>query len=191
MLDINYTQVILIDPQTSLLNIVQNSTLLTSRIIYYIKAFKILNIPIIVTRQNPDRLGELNKCIKEELLTVNNNQNYKISQFDKTCFSCFNEKQFTKKLSSSRNQLLIMGIETAVCIMQSVVQACEMGYNVTILADAIGGRKNLDSKLAIKRMTASGATFLAFDSVIYEIIKDSKSLYFKKILPLVKSFPKG
>lgn len=190
MLNRNSIQVILIDPQTTLLNIVQKSSLLISRIILYIKVFRILNIPIIVTRQNPDKLGDIEPLIKNELFCVDKKlTNGLVRQYDKTCFSCFNEDKFTSHLSESRKYLLIMGVETAICVMQSVVQACDKGYKVTVLADAISGRKEEDSNLAINRIINSGASVLGFDSVVYEIIKDSKSLYFKTLLPLIKSYP--
>ncbi|HID17180.1 TPA: isochorismatase family protein, partial [Candidatus Bathyarchaeota archaeon] len=85
-----------------------------------------------------------------------------------------------------RRNLLIMGIETHVCVYQTVVEALDKGYRVYLLEDAVSSRNPEDRRIAFERMAQAGAKPSSVEMAIYELLKVAGTPQFKKILELVK-----
>ncbi|EGG22675.1 NADH:flavin oxidoreductase/NADH oxidase domain-containing protein [Cavenderia fasciculata] len=143
-----------------------------------IKGCKELNVPIIGTEQYPQGLGH----IVDEL----DPKSYPI--FSKTLFSmCTPDVQNKLKEFRGLKSVIITGIETHVCVLQTTLDLLESGYDVHIVEDAVSSQR-LNSKLvALERLKQSGAFITTTESILFQLAKDAKHPNFKKISTLVKS----
>ena len=87
---------------------------------------------------------------------------------------------------AGRNTLLLCGMETHICVMQTALGALNQGLNVHIAADAVSSRTELNWKLGLERMKEAGAVISSTEMMIYELMGRSGSSAFKEILPYLK-----
>jgi len=170
---------IVIDVQGNLAQSVHNKERLFKNIRALIKAAQILQIPILLTEQAPDKIGKTIPEIKELLEDV--------EAICKECFSCGALPEFMDKLKAlQRKEIIIAGIESHVCVLQTVNDLIESGYTVQVVLDAISSREQINSDVAIERMKALGATPSTMEMMVTELIKGPKHAHFKEILSLMK-----
>lgn len=179
MLNPHQTTLILVDVQGNLARAMPESQHLIQNIQRCIKAAQVLEIPIIWIEQYPEGLGEtipeLKQLFPEQLPLI------------KTTFGCMSNPRISDALTQcGRTQLLVCGIETHVCVYQSVIQMLEAGYEVELITDAVGSRDPTNKQLAIAKMEAKGAGLSSTEMWIFEATKDAKSPFFKEILKIVK-----
>ncbi len=138
-----------------------------------------LSIPILVTEQNPERLGGTNPRILEALGNV--------SRIPKMEFSCMANGDFHKALHhTDRRQLLLIGMETHVCVMQTALEAKAEGYEVFIVEDAVISARKPDYKIGIRRMRQEGVVCTSVEMAIFEWLRKAGTPDFKRTLPLIK-----
>ena len=85
-----------------------------------------------------------------------------------------------------KKQVIIFGIETHICVYQSVVALLELGYDVNVVVDACGSRSEFEYNRAINLMSEYGAKIKTTEMVLFELIKSSKHPNFKEIQSLIK-----
>lgn len=142
---------------------------------------KILKIPVVATTQYAKGLG---KIVPEIAALLPDS-----TALDKNEFSCFGNAQFCSSIKSaarSRNTLLLCGMETHICVMQSALGALEQGYLVHVATDAVGSRSEMNWKIGINRMQKAGAVLSSTEMMIYELLGGSGSAAFKEMLPFLK-----
>src|SRR5712675_516640 len=108
---------------------------------------------------------------------------------DKQLFSCFGSDVFCsllKRLPGNRNTLLLCGMETHICVMQTALAALGEGYLVHVASDAVSSRAEWNWKVGLDRMRASGAVISSTEMMIYELVRSSGSAAFKELLPHLK-----
>ena len=106
---------------------------------------------------------------------------------EKTDFSVFGEAQFnTELLKKSVHTMIICGIESHVCVLQSIFDAVARGYQVIVAADAVSSRKNGDRELALRQAENAGAFLMSSEAVLFWLLKSAKHPSFKNISKLVK-----
>lgn len=139
------------------------------------KACGILNIPRILTEQYPKGLGT----------TVFETEN--ASVFEKTSFSALQCEEFRDKLAQTgRKTVIIGGIETHICVHQTVFELIEAGYEVYVVKDACASRKEFEFNEGIDAMRANGAKITCLEIVLFELLRTSKHPNFKEIQALIK-----
>lgn len=109
--------------------------------------------------------------------------------FDKVTFGCFGHEPFSsaiKALPSSRNTLIVCGMETHICVLQTVLEALNRGYLVHLAADAVSSRTELNWKLGLNRMTEAGAVISSTETIIYELLQQCGTPAFKEMLQHLK-----
>ena len=142
-------------------------------------ASTILGIPVIVTEQYPKGLGTTREEIRSHLPDAH-------LLFEKTSFSIMGSPGLTEKLKElGRKQIVIAGIETQVCINQSVHDLIAADYQVHLVREAISSRLTLDDQLAYEKMLRGGALPATIESTLFEWLLDSKDPHFKAIQQLV------
>ena len=157
---------------------ISNAAHLISRNDLLLQAANLLELPYLTTTQYRKGLGEIVSPLSSTAKT---------SPLDKTTFSCIGDVAITKHLQQSvRNSVVISGIETHICVLQTALDLLAAGYQVTVVADAVGARSSLDHDLGLKRMETAGALPVTSEMLIYELLGRSDSEKFKKILPLIK-----
>ena len=103
-------------------------------------------------------------------------------------FGCFGSPEFLERLKglAGRDQLVVAGIESHICVAQTVLGALERGYTVHVASDAVGSRSEENRAVGIGRMERAGALVSSTDMAIYELLGRSDGIAFKKMLPLLK-----
>ena len=106
---------------------------------------------------------------------------------EKTCFSCSEAEGFHDELAKhKRQQIIITGIESHICVLQSAIQLQRHGYAVYIVEDAVCSRKKFNDKNAIKRLRQSGVIISNVESVLFEWLRDATHPQFKTLSQLIK-----
>jgi nicotinamidase-related amidase len=88
-------------------------------------------------------------------------------------------------VTDEREQVVVAGMETHVCVMQTVLDLIAGGFRVYVPVDAVGSRGELDAKVALERMAASGATLTTVESVLFEWCEKAGTPEFKQIQKLI------
>lgn len=145
-----------------------------------IRLAHILSIPVVVTTQYSKGLGPTVPAILSLLPNV--------APVDKLEFGCFGSSEFCAAISAlaGRSTLLACGMETHICVMQTVLGALGQGQNVHVAADAVGSRAELNWKLGLERMREAGAVISSTEMIIYELLRKSGSPAFKEMLQYLK-----
>jgi nicotinamidase-related amidase len=154
--------------------LVRNSQLL-------IRAASVLKIPTIVSTQYAKGLG---KTVPEIASLLPETE-----AIDKDRFSCFGSEVFCtllRRLPGNRNTLLLCGMESHICVMQTAVAALREGYLVHVASDAVSSRTEWNWKIGLERMRAAGAVISSTEMMIYELMRSSSSPAFKEMLPHLK-----
>jgi nicotinamidase-related amidase len=180
-LEVDHCTLLVVDIQEKLLppifqkeQLVQNSKLL-------VRAAGILKIPTILTSQYAKGLGDTVPEVASLLPET--------KAIDKLAFSCFGSAVFCsllKRQPSTRNTLLICGMETHICVLQTVMAALREGYLVHVAADAVSSRTEANWSIGLDRMRAAGAVISSAETIIYELLRASGTQAFKEMLPYLK-----
>jgi len=179
MLEIQNACLVVIDVQGKLAQLMVDKESLFRNTQILIQAAKILGIPILWCQQVPEALGPTLPEIAE-LLTG-------IEPIDKASFSCCGEERFTAELNAiGREQVLLCGIETHVCVYQTAMDLMEGGLDVTVVADAVSSRTEQNRQIALARLAAEGANVSSTEMVLFELLRTAQHPRFRQIAKLVK-----
>ena len=171
---------VMIDMQQKLLPAMCDPQGVLDRNTLLLNAAVALGADVLVTEQYPKGLGNT----VPELSTWLSEKNPVIA---KTSFSVFGSPEFCTALSSRKREVLIFfGIEAHVCVLQSVLDALEKGYEVIVVSDAVCSRKAADRDCALQMMRECGATVLNSESVLFMMMRDATHPAFKTVSKLVK-----
>jgi nicotinamidase-related amidase len=144
-----------------------------------LEAASVLGIPVLLTEQYPKGLGRTRDEIEAQLPPDT-------ERFEKTTFSVAGVPPLLKRLHElERDQIVVAGIETHVCISQSVHDLLDLGYRVHVVRDAITSRFTLEDEAAWSKLTGSGAIPSSVEAVLFEWLRDSRAPEFKKVHRLV------
>ena len=175
-LDIDNCCLLIIDLQEKLLPHIFNQEKIKYHSNRLVELFVELNIPIIYSEQYPKGLGPTITCLKKKL-TDNNSK-----KIEKTTFSAFENEDFRKFLTKiNKQQVIILGIESHICVLQTTIDLLENNIKVYIVDECVGSRKQGDANMSIKRMSNNGASLINFEMIFFELIRDSKNQFFKKL----------
>jgi nicotinamidase-related amidase len=170
---------LVIDPQEKLVRMIHNHEEVVQTISRLLKFASIFRIPVVLTEHYPQGLGHTVDEIKQDLPEY--------QPIVKRVFSCFGVPEFSDALSQAgRKRLLVAGIETHICVCQTVLDAIHRGYQVQVIADAVGTRRREDHQMALGRMRQAGAVITTSEAVLYEVTERADTQEFKRLLDLVK-----
>ena len=179
MLEVQNCCLIVVDVQGTLAQLMTDKDALFKNIQILIQAARILEIPILWCQQVPEALGPTLPEIAGLLAGT--------APIDKASFSCCGEEKFNAELNSlAREQVLLCGIETHVCIYQTAMDLMEGGLDVTILADAVSSRTARNREIAMTRLAGEGAHVSSTEMALFELLKTAKHPQFRQIAKLVK-----
>jgi len=180
-LEAEHCALIVIDIQEKLLppifqkeQLVKNSQLL-------IRLAGILKIPALMTTQYAKGLGQ---TVPEIASLLPGNE-----AIDKQMFSCFGSDAFCstlKRLPGNRNTVLLCGMESHICVMQTALAALREGYIVHVASDAVSSRTEWNRQVGLERMLAAGAVISSTEMAMYELLRSSGAPAFRELLPYLK-----
>jgi nicotinamidase-related amidase len=180
-LDADHCALLVVDIQERLLPPIFQKEQLLKNSQLLIRAASVLKIPALVTTQYAKGLGSTVPEIASLLSEV--------EPIDKHMFSCFGSDAFCsmlKRLPGNRTIVLLCGMESHICVMQTALGALREGYIVHVASDAVSSRTEWNWKVGLDRMAGAGAIISSTETMIYELMKSSGSQAFKKLLPYLK-----
>ena len=170
---------IIMDVQEKIIRAIFNKDSITKNIKKLIDAYQILEENIFVSEQNPFKLGA---TIPELLPKV------AFKKIEKMEFSLANIQEFLKELKNKKiTNLIVCGIETHICIQQTVLDCLKKGFEVILVSDAMSSRNRIDHEIALKRMIQRGAILTTTESIIFELCKTADRKEFKEIRNIIQS----
>lgn len=179
LLDANKCILLVVDIQEAFKDHISELERVIVRSKIMIQAAKLLEVPIVVTEQYPKGLGRTLGPIQEILGDCH--------YYDKVTFSCCQDNSIKEALQNAgRSQVLIIGIETQVCIMQTAYDLLTMHLLPYIAVDAVGSRRESDRQVALQRLQKDGVVLTTTEAAIFEMTGSSKHPAFKEISNLVK-----
>ncbi len=140
----------------------------------------VLRLPTVLTTQYVRGLGPTVSAVAELASEA---------PLDKVCFGCFGDGAFREALAAkvpATATLLVAGVETHICVLQTALGALDAGYGVHVAADACGARAQANHQLGLARMRDAGCVVSSAEMAIYELLGDSKRPEFKQMLPHLK-----
>ncbi len=179
ILEEDETLLLIIDMQQKILNSIKDNHQLVFNINKLIDTCTLLNVHIALTEQNPLKLGKTIESI------TNNNE---FPNFEKMEFSCSKNKNLMNYINEYEfKNIIICGIESHICILQTSIDLLQKGLNIIIPRDAIGSRNEIDNDTAFLRLVLSGAVASTTESIICELCKTSNRKEFREVSKILKS----
>lgn len=173
--------VLIIDIQEKLLNAVFNKAVVEKKSEIISKTASILDLPVYVTEQYPKGLGSTVNTIAENL----NKDRTEI--YEKTSFNALFDLNLLSSLKKTgRNQIILMGIETHICVHQTAAALIENGFEVHLIKDACGSRSENEYRAGISRMEENGVHISTTEIALFELLKTAKHPNFKEVQALIK-----
>ena len=165
---------LLVDVQEKLTPHVLDQEEIVARCEWLLKLANRMGVPVLVSEQYPSGLGS----------TLPNFAPYydRAKVIEKIHFSCAQEPNYLQALKQySKNQVVIVGIETHVCVLQTAMELKSSGKEVFVVVDAVSSRKGLDRKYALKRMKQAGIHLVTSEMVFFEWVRKAGSPEFKAL----------
>ena len=170
---------LVVDLQDKLLSKVETKFNLLKNTEILIKTFKTLSLPIVATEQYPKGLGSSHSIVQNEIPREDCIQ--------KTTFSCIKEKVILEKIKAKKkNQIIICGLETHICILQTAADFLIKKYNPFVVSDAVGSRNFVDHDIAISRLAKNDINIVTTEMIIFELLENSKNDHFKVVTEFIK-----
>ncbi|HIJ78680.1 MAG: isochorismatase family protein [Desulfobulbaceae bacterium] len=154
--------------------VIKNSVLL-------MKAANIMQVPVVATTQYLPRIGPLLPEVRAEL--------GERAALDKVEFSCFANGAINdaiKQLPKAINTLIICGVETHICVYQTVLAGLMNGYRMWVAADAVNSRAELNYRTGLERIREIGGVVATTEMIVYEWLQKAGTPAFKELLPYIK-----
>ena len=170
---------VLVDFQGKLAQIVHRADLVLPNVLRMVNGCRALEVPILPTLQVPEKLGP----ILPELDNVLDG----VAPVAKHSFSALREPEFMVRLDkASRKQVILMGIEAHVCVLQTGMDLLDAGYEVHVLSDGVFSRTAENRRLALDRLHDAGAINSSVEISLFEMIRTSRHPHFRTISKLIK-----
>lgn len=179
--DANAAQLVIVDIQERLAHampekprqqVIRNTTIL-------VQAAGLLDIPLNRTEQYPKGLGDTLAPIAAELPATH-------WHGEKTCFACTGASGFMSRLGDGGKQIVLAGMETHVCVLQTAMTLHASGFKVFVVEDACCSRYKQHHFNALERLRHAGVIVSNTESVLFEWLRDSSHPRFKTIAALIR-----
>jgi len=180
LLDRRYATLLVIDVQERI-NAVMADQGHVPRIAVLVDACKALEVPVVATEQYPKGLGSTVQGLAECLLDT---------PISKDSFSCAREPAARSALEAAGcSQVILTGIETHVCVLQTAIDLARAGYEVHVPHDAVNSRRAADREWALRRMEAAGVVITSTESALFELLERCDTDEFKVVARMIKKIP--
>ena len=179
MLTTDNTGLIIIDVQEKLFRVMLHKEALAENLQKIIKGAQVLDIPLLVTEQNPNALGPTIPELKDLLPHV--------QPISKLSFSCCGEQKFLNKVSAQNcKHILLAGIEAHICVYQTALELIDKGYEVQVLADCVSSRAEENKRLGLEKIKEAGGSITSVEIALFELLRIAEGGTFKEISKIVK-----
>ncbi len=171
---------LVIDVQERLLPVIHTAKEIERRVATAVTGARILGLPVLVTEQYPKGLGRTTGSVASALKGI--------APIEKSRFSCCGVEGVDRALADLEPRtILIAGIETHVCVMQTCLDLLERRIAPVLLTDCAGTRHPHDHQVAVERLRDAGALVTTLESALFELLEVAGTDEFRQISQLVKS----
>jgi len=173
-------QLLLIDLQDKMLPAVSSHETVSRNSIILLHACGIMNIPVKYTEHYPRGLGSTVSSIADNFPKGS-------TRTEKIHFSCCMEEGFDGFLRmEGRDQIVVAGVETHICVLGTVMDLLATDYRVAVAADACSSRNPEHHRLACEAMASAGALVVPVETLVYQMLGRAGTAEFKAMLPFFK-----
>lgn len=172
LIDAQNSCLLIVDVQDKLLPAIADADELLANQCWLTEIATYLKQPQIISEQYPRGLGHTVEPLWERCSQT--------PALEKMSFSCAADPGCMAALAPY-NQVVVIGIEAHVCVLQSVLELLQNGKQVFVVADAVGSRSELDKELALARMDSAGAHIVSREMVVFEWLRRAGSDEFRHI----------
>jgi nicotinamidase-related amidase len=170
---------LVIDIQERLVPVMEENEQFVENCSKLIQGLQILGLPLLVTQQYTKGLGETIDEIKSVIADF--------QYIEKKDFSCYDEPAFAEELDKSgAKNVIICGIESHVCVLQTAIDLKEAGYTPVVVFDCVSSRSFDNLDLAAERFRYEGIMMTSLESILFELTRSAEASGFKEISKLVK-----
>ena len=182
LVDTKKSTLLLVDVQERLLPAMTGGAEVEARCAILLKAARALDVPVAVSEQYPKGLGRTTRTLTAEIGNA--------PVFEKLAFSCWRDKAIKDHLiaqhEAGRPLVILAGIESHVCVMQTAADLSAAGFGVFAVADAMASRAPSSHALALERMRGNGVAVVNTEMVVFELLGQAGTAEFKALSALVK-----
>lgn len=179
MLERTQSLLLVVDVQARLAPAIEAAASRIARARLLLAAAERLAVPVIVSEQYPQGLGPTD----QRLLPLPPDA----TVLAKRAFSCWREPGLRAAIEAAgRPRIVVLGMETHVCVLQTALDLQAAGFAVHLAADAAGSRRGEDRALAIERMRAHGIDIVTSEMVVFEWLERAEGADFKALIPLIR-----
>ncbi len=172
---------LIVDVQERLLPAVQSdkADVLVSNLSILMQAAVLFNVPTVVTEQYPKGLGHTIEPLQPFLGTQ--------GCWEKTAFSCMQDPAIEEHIKThTRTHVVLCGIETHVCVLQTALDLLTKGYHVHVMNDAVGSRTEDNRQTGLAMIQEAGGIISSTETAVFQWAGDSKHTEFKALSRLVR-----
>ncbi len=174
------TVLVVVDVQGKLAQLMWEKESLFAELRRMIEGGKALDLPIIWMEQNPKGLGP---TVSEVAAAMPDG----LAPIPKMSFSCWGEPEFVKALEATgRKNVLVIGIETHICVYQTVRHLQQNGYQAYVVADAVSSRKASNRGVGLRRMGEAGALLTTVEMSLFELLGTAEDERFRQVVGIVR-----
>ena len=182
MFEIDRTVLLLIDVQGRLAEMMHDRDELFKSLQNLLKAVKILDIPVIWMEQIPEKLGRTTPEIAE-IIEGTKGQ----APIAKETFSALLNPEFAERFEAlGRDQVLLTGIESHICVYQTGRDIIQRGCEVQIVTDCVSSRTRANKELGIQRILDAGGLATSCEMILFELMKVARGEAFREIVKIIK-----
>ena len=183
-LDRAHSLLLIVDVQERLAPHILDGERVIARSSTLLAAARRFGIPAVVTEHCPEQIGVIVAALRDQFAAAD--------IFVKTHFGATDHREFTTLLEKhGRRQIVVAGMESHVCVLQTVLGLAALDYEVTVVGDAVGSRaaRQDDRRYALERMRRAGVVIAGTETVLFEWTHAGDDPAFRDVLALVKSLP--
>jgi nicotinamidase-related amidase len=173
--------VLVVDIQDRMMGVVEARDRVVKNAVLLLQAARVLDMQVVATTQYAARIGALVPEVAAELNGA--------VPLDKLEFGCFGNPAAAsaiKALGRGVNTLLVCGVETHICIYQTILDGLLAGYRMWVPADAVSSRVALNHETGLDRIRQVGGVVANTEMIIYELLRKAGTEQFKALLPFIK-----
>ncbi|WP_087018988.1 isochorismatase family protein [Thaumasiovibrio subtropicus] len=175
----NNTVLVVVDVQGKLAQCMDDKDALFKHLSIMVQGAKLLDIPIIWVEQNPQKLGATIAEVSQHLSDQ--------TPIAKMTFSCYQTAEFSQMLNQlDREHVLVCGIESHICVYQTVLDLYQADYLVSLLCDATSSRQRYQKDITIQKLVQLGIPITSVEMALFELMKTADHPRFRDIQALLK-----
>lgn len=165
---------VIIDIQERLAVAMTERERVVTNTLHLIESAKLLGVPLLITEQYPKGLGPTVSEIKDALNPY--------SPIEKITFNCCGESVFMKRIrDTGRKKIIMTGMETHVCVLQTCLALLNQNYDVHVVIDAVCSRHKDNFKTGIEFMRDAGAAITCTETVLFQLLEKAGTEEFRTI----------